>query len=673
MRLLLSLLSLICYTCAWAQLEMPATTQAQWQDLIKLSKNHQLIVEQDLYNLPVYKVRNQWHVSLIGKMIAHPNWDAFTEYEVLKGSVIGKLATIKVPLENFASVPFGQVFEYIELPALASPTLDKVRFATHTDSVHQGINLPQQYSGENVQQYSGENVLIGVTDWGFDYSHPMFYDTLLQHTRIVSAWDQFKQSGNTPNGYEYGAEYNGEAELLAAKSDTVNIYGYATHGSHVAGIAGGSGAGTVYRGMAPSAGFLFATFLIDAASVIDAFVWMKEKAEQEDKRLVINMSWGLYYMGTLDGTSLLSQAIDNLSEDGVVFVTSAGNNGNDSFNNGNDSFHIKKTFNNDMMTTRIRFDDYSNPNLWGQSVTMWGEPFKSFEAKIGVYSNGNFLLVEAPLYSTATSPAYTVDTLVTNNNDSIFYNVTVDAQHPLNDRPHIRLRVKCTSTNLRIGLTAQATEGVVHFWNVVELVTGVGNWGIPFSGYGSASMVGDSNYSISEPTCAASAISVAAYSAEYMSGPTLMGGQIADFTSIGPLITEVMKPDIAAPGVNVGSSISSYTDNSYSLLSSVFFNDRTYPFARFSGTSMSSPCVSGIVALMLQANPELTPAEIKDILQTTARLDSYTGNITAPGNVRWGYGKVNAYKAVKTVAPTVGVQEPFTTSEIQLMPNPKFN
>src|SRR5690606_39086874 len=117
--------------------------------------------------------------------------------------------------------------------------------------------------------------------------------------------------------------------------------------------------------------------------------------------------------------------------------------------------------------------------------------------------------------------AFTADTLVTNANDSIFYNVIVDAQHPLNDRPLIRLRVKCTNTNLRVGLTAQALDGTVHFWNVVELTNGVGNWGMPFTGFGTASVTGDSNYSIGEPACAASAVSIGAYSSEYFIGGTM--------------------------------------------------------------------------------------------------------------------------------------------------------
>ena len=96
------------------------------------------------------------------------------------------------------------------------------------DKVHKGIDLPQTYTGQNV--------LIGIVDWGFDYTHPVFYDTLIQQHRILAAWDQFKTNGPAPNGFNYGTEYSNTAALLAAGSDTANIYSYGTHGTHVASI-----------------------------------------------------------------------------------------------------------------------------------------------------------------------------------------------------------------------------------------------------------------------------------------------------------------------------------------------------------------------------------------------------------------------------------------------------
>ena len=61
------------------------------------------------------------------------------------------------------------------------------------------------------------------------------------------------------------------------------------------------------------------------------------------------------------------------------------------------------------------------------------------------------------------------------------------------------------------------------------------------------------------------------------------------------------------------------------------------------GTSAASPIVTGIIALLLQMNPQLDAAQAKRILQQSARADGFTG---ATPNTQWGYGKVDAYAAL---------------------------
>jgi minor extracellular serine protease Vpr len=377
------------------------------------------------------------------------------------------------------------------------------------------------------------------------------------------------------------------------------------------------------------------------------------------------MSWGLYYMGTMDGNSLISQAISDLADEGVVFVTSAGN-------NGDANFHIKHVFNQDEIQTRIMFDSYQNtPNLWGQSVSMWGEPGEPFNVRLSMYANASATLDVTPDFFSDTMPAY-VDSFMFSGNDTVWYNITCDAAHPLNGRPHMRIRVRNLDSTIKVALHVAAESGTVHMWNVVELTTGVGNWGMNFVAVGANGVSGDNQYGIGEPACADDVIAVAAYASGYTTGlGNPAGGTLAAFTSVGPLMTEVMKPDIAAPGVSVASSISSFTDAGYSPVNSIEFNGTTYDFARFSGTSMASPCVAGIVALMLDANPYLTYQQVEDILKETVRLDEHTGNITFPGDVRWGMGKVNAYAAVLLSLATQGL----TTTEasknvLRIYPNP---
>lgn len=657
MKKYLFIVTLLLPVLAFTQLRMPSTTTAEWNRLMELSSRVDDLKPEEYANYPVYTFSNGLYLSMLGQLNAHPHWQEMLSQGVIHGSTTGRVATIKVPLRLLAEIDFSLVFSYLEMAERVVPDLNNVVVDVHADSVQHGWGLPSAFTGKDV--------LIGVTDWGFDYTHPMFYDTLYQATRIVAAWDQYKNVGDHPAGFSYGVEYDTPEELLAAQSDTANIYSYSTHGTHVAGIAGGSGATLPYRGLAPEAGFLFTTFLVDNASVLDAWNWMKGIATSQNKRLVVNMSWGLHYVGTLDGNSLLSQAIDQLSEEGVVFVTSGGN-------NGDVNFHIKKSFNNDAMISRVQFYPYSaNAYMWGESISMWGEENHPFSAGISVHNNLNVLLDATPLYNTANVQSY-LDSMIIVGVDTIFFNLATDASHPLNNRPHMRLRVKNTNTNLKVMINASAVDGIVHFWNIVELDNGVGNWGQEFQAFGTLGIGGDSQYGIAEPACASSAIAVAAYSASYINAiGTLTGGQIATFTSTGPLITEVIKPDIAAPGVNVISSISAFTDANYAAVSSTTFNGVVYDFAKFSGTSMSSPCVAGVVALMLDANPLLTPAQVKQIIQATARLDNYTGTIVAPGHPRWGMGKINAMQAVIISLETVGLGIDNTEMiDMLLSPNP---
>jgi len=140
---------------------------------------------------------------------------------------------------------------------------------------------------------------------------------------------------------------------------------------------------------------------------------------------------------------------------------------------------------------------------------------------------------------------------------------------------------------------------------------------------------------------------VGAYASEYLtSGGTEVGGALAYFSTYGPTLDERLKPNVSAPGVNVESSLSSFRDGGYSITNTVEFDGTEYEFARLSGTSMSSPATAGVVALMLEANPELTPADIRSILESTSREDDYTGILPAAGDNVWGHGKVTASLAV---------------------------
>ena len=625
----------------------------------KLSKQNWEANEAQLERYPITKIKQNFYFSFLGKINQQFNPLNLSDLGVIVGKPIGSVVSLKVPLNQLEAITSLPGLESMQIAAKVENLLDKAIIDIRADSTHAGIGLPEGYTGKDVY--------IGVTDWGFDYTSPMFYDTSLSESRIIAAWDQFKTSGPSPNGFNYGTEYASPQSLLAAESDTSNIYNYSSHGTHVAGIAAGSGAGLAYRGVAFESKLLFVTFTFNVASVLDAWEWMYQKALADGKRLVINMSWGIYHFGTLDGTSLLSQAITAYTDLGVIFVNSGGN-------NGNVNFHLKKTFSNDVLKSKIDFYDYNaNANMWGQSIHSWGEVGNNFSNGIIVTNSAGLVLVESPYYATNNTPSY-IDTFIVAGLDTVWYNISAEALHPLNNKPQMRLRVKNTNTSLKILLKSAADTGIVHYWNLTELTNGVGNWGMPFSTSGSGTSAGNNLNGISEPACSDDVITVAAYATQYSaSNGSLVGGGIASFSSIGPRYDGTMKPDISAPGVAIMSSISSFTNAAYTSMGSVDFNGRTYHFAKFSGTSMSSPMVAGVAALILDANPYLSARQVKEIIMETARQDNITGIIPVEGSTRWGAGRVNAYAAVKLALQTIGLEEPKNDLMWSIFPNPVAN
>ena len=140
------------------------------------------------------------------------------------------------------------------------------------------------------------------------------------------------------------------------------------------------------------------------------------------------MSWGLYNFGTLDGTSLLSKALDSFSNQGVVFVTSGGN-------NGGVNFHIKKDFNQDSIQTRIDFYPFNaHPHMWGQSISMWGEQGKPFSFQVLLLNGAKQTIYSSKEFNTSTHLGY-FDTSIIIGLDTFTYNLSGSNNHPHNKQP----------------------------------------------------------------------------------------------------------------------------------------------------------------------------------------------------------------------------------------------
>ncbi|MFQ5905208.1 MAG: S8 family serine peptidase, partial [bacterium] len=126
-------------------------------------------------------------------------------------------------------------------------------------------------------------------------------------------------------------------------------------------------------------------------------------------------------------------------------------------------------------------------------------------------------------------------------------------------------------------------------------------------------------------------------------GATTISDNYASFSSQGPVAWNIdpffdyayppglLKPDVSAPGDNI---------------KSLAYNNNNGYLDGWSGTSMATPHVAGTVALMLQKNPLLSPAEVDEILETTA-LDLGPGG----KDNDYGAGRIQAYQAVDATWP----------------------
>jgi serine protease AprX len=137
-------------------------------------------------------------------------------------------------------------------------------------------------------------------------------------------------------------------------------------------------------------------------------------------------------------------------------------------------------------------------------------------------------------------------------------------------------------------------------------------------------------------------------------GATDSNDNIADFSNFGPAVWNIspnfndypstnplIKPNIVAPGVNI---------------TSLSFNNNTGYVSGWSGTSMATPHIAGVIALMLDKEPSLTPSQIDQILSNSA-VD--LGN-TGIDNL-FGAGRVNALAAINAMS---GNENSFTITNV---------
>lgn len=552
-------------------------------------------------------------------------------------SVIGQILTADIPFDALDEVAALEGVKYVEMGTPVVPRLDEARKDALVDKVQTGVSLPGEYRGNGV--------VVGVVDNGFDYTHPNFYTRDKSKLRIKRVWDQ-NASGTAPEGFGYGCEYTTAEAILAKGYDTDQT----THGTHVLGIATGADNTDekgVY-GVATDADIVLVSYNSknmytgDNTAIIDGVKYIFDYAQSVGKPCVVNLSLGSY-LGPHDGSSTFDQLADELQGSGRLLVGSSGN-------SGGKKYHLSKTFEGNKTDTLATFFDFNY--TYGQygTVEVWCDPGMDITFVPITYNPTENKVQKAyePARFNATqceNKTYNFDT----NIDGVWGSLVVEGEiNPINGKTHLVLSPDFYSiSNYDRGFyIISSNPGTINLWTD-EYTTLLSSFDRP--GF----IDGDDQSSIDEiGGTGKRIISVGAYvtrdhSTQYgipaFSGETL--NALATFSSKGPTADGRVKPEITAPGTYIISSLSSYYTSSKLKYSSVTWNGKSYDFGYMQGTSMASPFITGVLATWLQAFPGLTPEYAREIMQTTARYDSFTGE-SLPSNL-WGYGKINAYEGIK--------------------------
>ncbi|QKE75638.1 S8 family serine peptidase [Arthrobacter citreus] len=446
--------------------------------------------------------------------------------------------------------------------------------------------------------YNGKGIKVGVIDTGIDYNHPDLkgaykggYDFVdNDNDPMETTYDDWKKSGQpeVSNGSTY----------------------YTVHGTHVAGIIAGQGKNKsdyAVTGIAPEAD-LYSYRVLGAygRGRTDNIIAAIDKAVT-DGMDVINLSLGSSINDSLDPASI---AINNSVMAGVVAVIAAGNSGNAMYSLGTPgSAALALTVG--ASSAPITFPTFKGSLQVGNESTTADLRFmgKGFADHIESLKGKSLPLID-----------------VNNGFEQEYNNQDVTGKIVL-----MRRNDGTLTQNIKIAIAKGAAA--VFIWN-----NNPAEGQIPILLPDSYDLVPvfSVNNEQGLQLKAKAASNNAVFSFNEMGSVQSIGDLLADFSSRGPARPSFdIKPEVTAPGVAIMSTVPSYNNGPSHI------GDYQYSYARLSGTSMATPNVTGVAALMLQANPNLQPEDVKTTLMNTADplADSYSV-------YEVGAGRVDAYEAV---------------------------
>ena len=553
-----------------------------------------------------------------------------------------------------------------------SATLDVARTFGGIDAIHAGTGL--------MTAYDGSGVVVGMSDTGFDPSHPAF-------------------RGRVAQLHHYDMQ---QGVYLSATSDT-GIDGWTTdatdnyHASHVAGILAGAECGNGYGGIAPGAEIVATTSRLTEPGILAGVEDIIDYAASQGKPAVVNISIGSE-IGPHDGTDLFCQYLSMCAEDAVICI-SAGNAGEN---------NVCATADFDSLTPRsftVNNTGSATGGVFGL-VDIWSGDSEPFDVRLELYdfdtrsqiaasdwlraSNNSANLLDSRTAETETLVWGSVEAaggLDANNdrfNTALYFNLErsdiLAAAGPWArygasigvrpSHPGQKITAWCESSRLSLGHVSSNTFRETTDGSISDLATARGVISVgAICSRNTAPGIGGSD----------------------LEWPYFTPGQIGNFSSYGTTPDGRSLPVIFAPGAMLVAPYNSYCDLSPvpDDVASSSSGGREYHWVASGGTSMSSPFVAGVAALWLEADPTLTPSEIADIAVRTAdntlvdlsdprrragTIDAAAGlaeiasrsslsSVTADGDARPQYFNLQGIPVVNPTAPGIYILQKGTSTK----------
>ena len=566
------------------------------------------------------------------------------------------------------------------------------RIMNDTSAIITGVDKAWAGQGALPQAFTGKGVYAGIMDVGFDFTHPAFRNDD-GTSRIKWFWDPAVPGGDPD---DLGMTYT-SPEMVLAASHTADAE-LEDHGTHCMATMAGNGLDGRYVGMAPEADIIgsylpvggyhipdyeslgkhladflkkyqsdYEDFTDETIELLGSDTWQVillyrifKQADTEGKPCVMSWSFG-DLTGFLYDTKehrLYNTLINNMLGPGHILVAAAGNDG------GNELY------------VRIESDEQEENYIL---FLTQGDLDYTIQCRSIVDTtrfNMSFTFYDINLITTDTVTfdmnELSIDSLEKNLSRMIVIPCPADSdlsseQEPVPDTIFVTARIEnnigdTVVFKFEVSFPQSYYDSFKHYSNMLGIafidapkkeVELFGLNGVQFN-YGDCSTSrGCYLRTIIYPADMERVIAVGAMHHRStfinLQGDTIgtdlasQEGHLASFSSCGPTMDGRIKPDVVAPGVNILSALNSfYPYDGDDIVYEAEAFGRKYSMFPMDGTSMATPMVAGIIALWLQAKPDLTPEDILGVIERTSHQPEPEFSGTEKNNY-YGYGEIDAY------------------------------